>query len=170
MENKFTSAYTYFEDLAKSPDFLGFLLNNISYGVFLLNKNLELQSFNEPFRNMFSNKRNEHLQYVRCGEAIGCAYQVVEQVNCGDTSHCTVCTLRIDALEAYAKKKPIFNRTIVREFFKTDGSKENKTLTYTIKPIYFNDDYYLLVLAQTNKAWSMKNYESISVPSETFYS
>lgn len=146
MASKFTSASTYFEELAKSSDFLNFLLNNISTAVLILNQDLELQAFNDPLKTIFSGKKDEHLLYVRCGEALGCAYQVEEQTLCGESSHCKSCRLRIDSIEAYASKEPIFKKRLIRDFYKLDGTKEIRQLIYSIKPVYFDNYYYLLVL------------------------
>jgi sigma-B regulation protein RsbU (phosphoserine phosphatase) len=148
MSNKFTSALTYFDELAKSSEFLYFLLNHISTSILILNKDLELQAFNEPMQTLFGNKKNEDLLYVRCGEAIGCAHQVESQQQCGETNHCKSCRIRIDSIEAYATRQAIFNKPFVRHFYKADGTKELKNLMYTIKPLYFDKHYYLLVLIE----------------------
>jgi len=40
---------------------------------------MELQAFNEPMMSIFSNKSDEDLLYRKCGEAIGCTYQIEEE-------------------------------------------------------------------------------------------
>jgi len=153
MKDNRTSAYTYFEELEKSSDFLNFVLNNITCAVLLLNKDMELQAFNEPLKSMFMNKKDEHLLYERCGEAIGCAHQIEEKKECGKTSKCCTCGMRIDSLESYATKKTIYRKSLIRSFYKVDGTKEKKHLIYSVKPLYFKGDYYLIVLVEITKTY-----------------
>ncbi len=46
---------------------------------------MELVSFNNAFLTMFPKNKDKDLIYIRCGEAIGCAYQAEEQKDCGRT-------------------------------------------------------------------------------------
>ena len=78
MGNKVTSTNISFDYLKNSSDFLNIVLNNICSCVLLLNKDMELQAFNDPLKTVFSNKPDEYLLYIKCGEALGCAYTVEE--------------------------------------------------------------------------------------------
>ncbi len=60
---------------------------------------MELQAFNDSLKTIFLNKKDEDVLYKKCGEAIGCAYQVEEATQCGKTSNCCKCDLRLSALE-----------------------------------------------------------------------
>jgi len=119
---------------------------------------MQLQAFNEPLRTIFVDKEEEYLLYKLCGEVIGCAFQVESQQQCGDTKHCNECTLRVSAIEAYASGKPKLRQEIVREFYKADGSKEEKHLVFSVKPIYFRTEYYLIVLIE-DVTWLIKKYK-----------
>jgi hypothetical protein len=158
MKSNLTAAYTFFDHLAESSDFLDFLLNNINSCVLVLNKDMKLQAFNEPLRTIFVDKEEEHLLLKLCGEVIGCAFQVEEQQQCGETKHCNECILRISAIESYASKKPIIRQEFVREFYSADGTKQEKHLVFSVKPIYFRNDYYLIVLIE-DITWLLKRYK-----------
>ena len=149
MDNKeISSTNITFEFLRNSKEFLNVLLNRISNGVLLLNKNMELCAFNDPIKSMFINKKDEELLYVRCGEAIGCAYTVDEMSKCGETSNCNNCELRVTALESYVNRKPVYRKKLSREFYKKDGSKDLKHLQFSVLPFYFKEEYYIIVIVE----------------------
>lgn len=149
MNNKeLASSNVTFDFLKGSEEFLNIVLNHISNAVLLLNKDMELHAFNDPLKTMFMNKPDEDLLYVRCGEAIGCAFTVEEMENCGKTSKCNNCDLRINSLEAYIHKTPVFRKKMSREFYKQDGEKEMKHLQFSVLPFYFQKDYYIIVIVE----------------------
>lgn len=135
-----------FEFLYHSSEFLRTLLNNISSCVLLLDRNMELQAFNEPMRTIFSNKSEEHLLYKKCGNAIGCAYQVESELDCGETHMCSYCKLRESALKSYMEKRPVYKQRLTREFYTTESVKELKHLQFSTRPFYFQNDAYIMVL------------------------
>ncbi len=146
MKQPLTSAYTRFEDLKKSSTFLELLLNNISSCILMLDKEMKLQAFNEPLKTIFRNKSEQQLLYQRCGEVIGCAYSVEEKKDCGKTNYCNQCILRLSAMNAYATHKSTYNQKIIREFYSSNNTKETKCLKFSVKPIYFEDNYYLIMI------------------------
>ncbi|MFC2137605.1 hypothetical protein ACFLTE_05465 [Bacteroidota bacterium] len=148
MSSEFTSANTSFDFLSRSSDFLNLILNNINSCIMLLNKDLELQAFNNAFKTIFSNKADEHLLYVKCGEALGCAYQVEEMKECGTTSKCRSCEIRISAMMSYQEKKAIYKNKISREFFRSDSKKELKHLQFSTRPFYFEKEYYIILIIE----------------------
>jgi len=137
-----------FSFLKNSPDFLNIVLNNINSCVFLLDKNIQLRAFNDALKTIFSNKRDEDLLYMRCGEAIGCAHQIEEIKDCGDTSKCHECELRIAALTSYVEGKTIYKDNIVRPFFDYDGSKIDKRLQFSTRLFVFNREKYIIMIIE----------------------
>jgi sigma-B regulation protein RsbU (phosphoserine phosphatase) len=109
---------------------------------------MNLYAFNDAIKTIFTNKENEHLLHKKCGNAIGCAYAVEEQVDCGLTSMCKYCELRVSALTAYTTKKPVLKQRLSREFFKTSNLKEMKHLLFSARPFNFNNDYYVMVIVE----------------------
>ncbi len=149
MNNKrLASSNVTFDFLHRSKDFLNIILNKISCAILLLNKDMELHAFNDPLKTMFINKPDEDLLYVRCGEAIGCAYTVEEVKECGNTSKCKECDLRVGALESYISKEPIYRKKMSRDFYRNDGTKELKHLQFSVLPFYFEKDYYVILIVE----------------------
>jgi sigma-B regulation protein RsbU (phosphoserine phosphatase) len=146
MSEEYASSNISFGELLDTPGFMNQLLNNISSCLLLLNSKMELQAFNDPFKNLFSNKKDEELLYVRCGEALGCAYSVEEMKSCGETSKCKYCDLRIHAMWAYTHKQSVYKQKLEREFYTTKNEKKLKYLQYSIHPFYHNKEYYIVVI------------------------
>jgi len=159
MKLNLTSANVSFNYLSNSKDFLNIILNNITNAVLLLNRNMELQAFNDIMKTIFSNKENEYLLYKRCGEALGCAFHVEEMKDCGETSHCCFCILRESAILSYVEKKAIYKQNVSREFYKTTGEKELKHLLFSTRPFYFEDDYYIIMIIEDISALIQKDQE-----------
>ncbi|WP_321997841.1 hypothetical protein [Draconibacterium orientale] len=101
MQSKKTMANHSFDMLAESGEFMNLVLHNITSCVLLLDKDMRLQAFNNALKTIFSNKTDEDLLYMLCGEAIGCAYQIEEAKDCGKTSKCCTCELRLAAFDSY---------------------------------------------------------------------
>ncbi len=148
MANLITSENTSFDFLHGSSDFMNIVLENMTSCVLLLDKKLELQAFNNPIKTIFSNKPDEDLLYKRCGNAIGCAFTVEEEKECGETSKCKNCQLRKDGIRAYSDKKTIYNQRLDREFYTSDSKKELKHLRYNVRYFPFKKDNYIIVIVQ----------------------
>lgn len=151
MTNK-TMTNESFNMLKGSSEFLNLILNNINSCVMLLNDKMELQAFNDSMKTIFSNKPDEHLLYKRCGEAIGCAYQVEEDMNCGETSKCCNCELRISAMTSYMENVPIYKDFIERPFYKQSGEKVVKQLQFSTRLfIYAKEKYIIMIIEDISK-------------------
>lgn len=146
MKEKLSSSYVQFDVLKNEPEFLNFILNHINSAILLLDSEMKLQAFNEPLTTLFSNRKNENLLYVRCGEALGCAHSVEEKKDCGTTSKCNTCELRENALFSYVSREPVYRKTLEREFYMQNGEKENKLLEYSIKPFRIGQHYFLMTI------------------------
>lgn len=148
MPSNFAVSNESFDFLSSSSDFLNIVLNNITSCVLLLDRNMELQAYNDALKTIFSNRRDEHLQYVRCGEAIGCAYQIDEQTNCGKTTRCHDCELRIAALTSYLEGVVVYKEHIVKPFFDFRGIKHDKHLQFSTRLFHFNNDKYIIMIIE----------------------
>ena len=148
MSSEFTSSGISFESLGNSGEFMKMLMENICSCVLILNDKMELQAFNNAMKTIFANKPDEDLYYKRCGEAIGCAHTVKEMKECGKTSKCKYCELRESAMISYLEKKPIYRKKMDREFFINDKKKEMKHLQFSTRPIYFKNEYYILLIIE----------------------
>lgn len=148
MDNQISSENTSFSYLKGSSDFLNIIMNNINSCVLLLDNNMRLQAFNDSMKTIFSNHENEHLLYKKCGNAIGCAYAVEEERECGNTTHCCDCDLRKNAMISYSEKKAIYKQRIDREFYRTDFQKVLKHLQYSTRHFVFEKDNYIILIVE----------------------
>ena len=76
MKPKLSMTNESFNFLRGSGEFMNIILNNINVCVLLMDNDMKLIAFNDSLKTIFSNKKDEDLLYIKCGEAIGCAYQV----------------------------------------------------------------------------------------------
>ena len=146
MASNLSASKTSFKVLGNSSEFLNIIIQNISSCILILNDKMELQAYNDPIKTIFSNKRDEDLLYVRCGEAIGCAYTVEEKKICGETSKCKFCELREAGMISYLEGKTIFKHKFSREFFIKTGRKVMKHLQFSTRPFQYKKDKYIIVI------------------------
>ncbi|MBN1144572.1 MAG: hypothetical protein JXA72_09110 [Bacteroidales bacterium] len=142
-----------FNFLSHSSDFLNIVLNNVNSCILLLDKDVRLRAYNDPLKTIFSNRMNEDLLYVRCGEAIGCAYQVTENKECGKTSKCRDCELRVAALTSYMNNETIYKEHIIKPFITIDNKKVNKHLQFSTRLFRFNDEKYIIMIIEDISRW-----------------
>jgi hypothetical protein len=142
-----------FSFLSQSSDFLNIALNNIKSSVLLLNQEMKLRAYNDALKTIFSNKKDEDLLYVKCGEAIGCAYQVEEQQECGHTSKCCNCELRIAALTSYVNGSEVYNSHIIKPFFSYDNKKVDKHLQFSTRLFYYGMEKYIIMIVEDISNW-----------------
>ncbi len=148
METDITHTNERFSVLRESSEFLNLILNNIKSCIMLLDKDLKLRAYNDPLLTIFSNKKNENLLYRKCGEVIGCAYQIEEQKLCGNTSMCRTCELRISALNSYANNEAIFNEKITKPFFNLEGVKVEKHLQFSTRLFPYQKEKYIIMILE----------------------
>jgi hypothetical protein len=142
-----------FNFLHNTSDFLNIVLNNIGSCILLLDKNVQLVAFNDALKTVFSNKKDENLLYMRCGEAIGCSYQAEEGKNCGDTSKCKTCELRIAALMSYTHNEVIFKDQIIKPFLTYNNKIVEKHLQFSTRVFYFNQEKYIIMIVDDITKW-----------------
>lgn len=143
-----------FHFLSHSNEFLNLILNNINSSVLLLDKDVKLRAFNDSLKTIFSNKKDEDLLYMKCGEAIGCAYQIEEQKECGKTSRCCDCDLRESALKSYLNNEVVYKQHIVKPFFTYDNKKVDKHLQFSTRLFHFNYDKYIIMIIEDISKWN----------------
>ena len=139
---------TSFDILRGSSEFLNTILDNLTSCVLLLNDKMELQAYNDAMKTIFSNKKDEHLLYKRCGEAIGCAHHVEEAKDCGRTSRCKYCDLRVSAIKSYTENKPVYKTHFSRHFFNTQNQKVLKHLQFSTRLFLHDDEKYIIMIIE----------------------
>jgi len=152
MKSDLTSTNVSFCFLRNSSDFLNIILNNINSCILLLDKQVRLVAFNDALKTIFSNKKDEDLLYKKCGEAIGCAYQIKEQKQCGETSKCCDCELRIAALTSYMNNEIIYKNHISKPFFDHNNQIVDKHLQFSTRLfLYKNEKYIIMIIEDITK-------------------
>ncbi|RKE02151.1 nitrogen regulation protein NR(II) [Marinifilum flexuosum] len=146
MNNDLTHTNERFSILSNSSDFLNIILNNISSCVMLLDNELKLRAFNDPLTTIFSNKKNQELLYRKCGEVLGCAYQIEEDSPCGSTSKCNTCEIRISALLSYVENRPVYNESLIKSFVDFEGNREDKHLQLSTRLFKYRDEIYIVAI------------------------
>lgn len=141
-----TMANHSFEMLANSTEFLTVILDNITSCVLLLDRDMKLQAFNNALKSIFSKKEDEDIMYMHCGEAIGCAHQVTEAKECGKTSQCCNCDLRLAAMHSYLNKEVVHKKYISRPFFNKNLQLEMKNLQFSTRHFYFQKERYIILI------------------------
>lgn len=137
-----------FNFLRNSSDFLNLILQNITSCVLLLNNKMELVAYNDSLKTIFSNKKDEDILYFRCGEVIGCAYSIEEKKDCGKTSQCSICELRVSAINSYLKNEVIYKERFTRPFYLTSGEKVEKHLQFSTRLFHFENDKYIIMIIE----------------------
>ncbi len=148
MKTNLTMTNESFNFLRGSSDFLNTILNNITSCVLLLDKEMRLRAFNDALNTIFTSKKEEELRYQKCGEAIGCAHQIEEQKECGETTKCKSCELRIAALTSYMNNEIIEKDHIIRPFFDTNHQKVDKHLQFSTRLFLFNHEKYIIMIIE----------------------
>lgn len=132
------------DSLKDSNEFLNTLLDNITSAIFVTDKDIRIQSFNDSFRSLFY--RDEDIVIGElCGNAIGCIYTVREKANCGSTSNCNSCNLRSSLLNAFLEKIPTHRSILTREFLIKDRVIL-KYFQFSTRNITFKHEEMVLVI------------------------
>lgn len=142
-----------FHFLEHSGNFLNLVLDNITSCVLLLDSDIRLRAFNNAMKTIFSNRKDEDLLYVKCGEAIGCAYQIEEQKDCGKTSKCCSCELRVAALTSYMENTAVYKDHIVKPFLTHENKKVNKHLQFSTRLFLYGKEKYILMIIEDISKW-----------------
>lgn len=131
-------------ELKDSNHFLNIIFENITSAIFLVDKNIEIQQFNEPFKVLFSKKEDQIIGKL-CGNVIGCKYTIEEGKNCGTTSNCNECIIRKSILKTFEKKIPTFKKILTRNFYIEEKSIR-KYFQFTTKYISYNSKDMVLII------------------------
>jgi diguanylate cyclase (GGDEF)-like protein len=135
-------------NLKESNAFLNALLENLVSAVFLVDKNICIQSFNDSFKALFHKPEDKILGEL-CGNALGCVYTVDEAKKCGDTSNCQHCTLRDSLLKALIEKVPTYKAQLFRKFY-INNQVISKYFLYSSKYVTYNNEEMVLVIVDDN--------------------
>ena len=148
MYTNIASTNVSFNFLRESKEFLSLILNNINSCVLLLNTRMELVAFNNAITSLFPRTAKSNLNYIKCGEAIGCAYQIDESKECGKSSKCLTCEIRMSAVSSYLENKATMNKEIIRPFYNENNEKVDIHIRYSTRHFSFEGEKYIILLIE----------------------
>lgn len=131
-------------NLRESNEFLNLLMDSIPSAVFLVDRDVRVQQFNQGFRKLFS-KDEADLVNQYCGNAIGCAFTVDENQICGKTSNCNNCVLRSSIIGSLVEKAPSFKVKLHRDFY-IGGNRLNKHFLFSSMYLTYHDDEMIMIV------------------------
>lgn len=132
-------------NLRESNTFLNLLMDNITSAVFLVDKNMRVHQFNASFTKLLSKSEGELVNQL-CGNALGCAFAVEENLPCGNTSNCEVCILRSTIIRGILDKVPAHKASLHREFYFAGAKIDKYFLFSTIYLSYHNEEMILVIV------------------------
>lgn len=133
------------QELQDSKKFLEIILDSITSAVFIVDKSMKIYEINDSFKTLF-HKKDDQILGKLCGNALSCEYAVRENALCGTTKNCMDCCLRKAIEETFRRKKTIYRRKIIREFF-IKNKFQKKYLQFTTKLIkYKNSEMVMIIL------------------------
>lgn len=130
--------------LKESNDFLTTLLENITSAIFVVDKDIRIQNFNDSFHSLFYKKEDSVLGEL-CGNALGCIHAVENNADCGTTKNCIDCTLRLSLIETFIRKIPTHRAVLSREFYINDKII-HKHFQFSTRHIKYNTEEVILVI------------------------
>lgn len=146
--------------LKESNDFLNLLMDNMTSAVFLVDKDIRVQQFNDSFKKLLSKSEAELINKL-CGNALGCSFTVDENQLCGKTSNCGNCILRDSLFRAFVDNAPTFKAGLHRQFY-IEGQKVDKYFRFSSMYLsYRNEEMVLIVVddvteLETQRLWLLE--------------
>ncbi len=131
-------------NLKESNEFLNAILDNINSAVFIVDENVRVQKFNNSFEKLFETDEELALGKL-CGNTIGCAYAIDENVDCGYSSYCSKCELRSSMIRTLTKKVPTSKHILHRDFH-IGPKRITKYFQYTTRYINFDNKKMIVVI------------------------
>ncbi len=151
--------------LKESNEFLNLLMDSIPSAVFLVDKNVRIQQFNQGFQKLFSKTETELVNQY-CGNAIGCAFAVDENQICGQTSNCSNCVLRNAIIESFLDKAPCSKVKLDRHFY-IGSEKRNKHFLFSAMYLTYHKEEMILIVVddmtelETQRLWLLEKQERL---------
>jgi len=132
------------QNLKESNEFLNLLLDNINSAVLIADDNLQIHQFNKSFLSLFDTAAECTLQ-SGFGQTTGCVNAVIENKQCGETSHCADCILRRSLIQSLIQTAPVDRHPLKRVFY-INGEPVTKHLQFSTRSITFQGQKMYLVI------------------------
>ena len=127
------------DKLRDSKQFLQKLMEVAITPVFVVDKDMIVQSFNNSFSSLFNRSENEIIGKLP-GNAFGCVFASDRRI-CGETDECVKCILR-KLLEKAIRENKESTREVIEKEFNINNKVVKKQLSLEIKPLSFGEEKY----------------------------
>jgi phosphoserine phosphatase RsbU/P len=154
-------------ELKESNDFLNTLLDQITSAVFIADEHMRIHSVNNALQTLFFTEEDQILGQL-LGNAIGCAFAVMEGTVCGTTSHCDQCQLRHSLFKSFTDKVPTYHEKIKREFY-IHNEPVLKYLQFSTKYIKYHGEEMVLIIVDDiteTETQRIRLYEDLQAAAE----
>lgn len=131
--------------IAKSSEFLRFLMDNLCTAIFILNDKSQVVAINDAFSQIFKIEEQEAIAQL-CGNALGCFFAVQENEQCGHTKNCANCPLRKIVQVCFEERDRVHQSYISRRFFINHIKIEKHLMVKTRYLSYQNQDLVFVLL------------------------
>ncbi|HOV46940.1 MAG TPA: PAS domain-containing sensor histidine kinase [Exilispira sp.] len=143
--------------LQSSVEFFNLLFNTIPTAIFVADENIKITHFNNSLANIFGKEPSQILCNL-CGNALGCSYQVEENLNCGETDKCDTCDLRSSIIGAIKNDKRTISYVLEKEFF-VNEKKIKKYLDISVFPLKFENSTLAVIFIEDKTQLLTSNIE-----------
>ncbi len=154
-------------ELKESNDFLNTLLDQITSAVFVADKKMRIHNVNKASQTLFLKREGQILEQL-WGNAIGCAFAVLEAKECGTTTQCGQCLLRRSLFKSFTERTPTYRETLKREFY-IDDKPVLKYLQYSTKYIQYQGDEMVMIIVDDiteTETQRIRLYEDLQAAAE----
>ncbi|MCD6323121.1 MAG: SpoIIE family protein phosphatase [Clostridiales bacterium] len=127
------------DKLRDSKQFLQKLMEVAITPIFVVDKDMIVQSFNNSFSSLFNRSENEIIGKLP-GNAFGCVFASDRRI-CGETDECVKCILR-KLLEKAIRENKETAREVIEKEFNINNKVVKKQLSLEIKPLSFGEEKY----------------------------
>ncbi len=123
------------KDLKESNEFLNIVFDNINSAIFIVDSSFEIRSLNFACTKVLG-KEAAKIEGQKCGNGLGCVYEINGNKGCGNNAECGICILRKDILQTFTESVPKSDEILEREF-KIGSELKNKIFKYSTRYINY---------------------------------
>lgn len=109
----------------------------------ILDKKFRIVKYDKSFFNVFTSKINSDLNNERFGDAIGCSDKIDDGKQCGYTSKCDKCSLRISTFSSYFTGEELNHKFYLKKVYNSSDKSENLVFDFSTKQVSLNGDKFV---------------------------
>lgn len=134
------------KDLKESNEFLNIVFDNINAAIFIVDGTFEIRSLNSACARILGREVSQ-IEGQKCGNGLGCVYELNGKKGCGNNAECGSCILRKDILQTFTESVPRSDEILEREF-KIGHELKNKIFKYSTRYITYLGEKMVIVIME----------------------